>query len=166
MTVYNIEDLKKLMSSAKLQKRKEIASYFASVAAQESQKAQKIDFGDLLDKNDKKRILFIIKESLGDIFLCTALFRSIRNRYPRPEWAFYVATKPECKEILDGNPYLDKWIQYQPIMDNHLIMTGRVDHNGYFNVCYDVAAHTQKLGDYYHDIGSDKIDLPLKYETN
>ena len=153
------------MSPQKVQKRKEIANVFAQVAAKEQAEQQKIDFADLLDKNDKKRILFIIPESLGDVFLCTALFRSIRDRYPRPEWTFYVSTKPECKEILDGNPHMDKWLQFQPIFDNHIWLTGNNQTDGYFNVVYQPYFSTQRNFNYYSN-GEDIIDLPLKYETH
>jgi len=148
------------MSPQKAQKRQEIVNYFRSVAAEDNQKNQKIEFGDLLDKKDKKRILFIIPESLGDIFLCTALFKSIRERYPRPEWVFYIATKPEYKEILDGNPFLDKWLQYQPIFDNHVWLTGNSQTNGYFNVAYHPYWATQRSFTYYSN-GEDIIGPDL-----
>ncbi len=148
------------MSPQKAQKRKEIADYFRSVASQENQKIQKIEFGDLLDKNDKGRVLFSLPESAGDIFLATSLFRSIKERYP--DWTLYVATKKEYKDILEANPYVDKWLEWQPIFNNHIWLTGNNTHNGYFNVAYDVASKTQKLFDYYNN-GEDKISLDIKY---
>jgi len=148
------------MSPQKAQKRQEIVNFFKQTALQENQKQQKIDFGDLLNKNDKGRVLFCLPESAGDIFLATSLLKSVKSRYP--DWTLYVATKPEYREILDGNPYVDKWIEWQPIFNNHIWLTGNNVHNGYFNVAYDVASATQKLLNYYHDGGKDKIDLNLR----
>lgn len=151
------------MTPQKAQKRQEIANIFSQVAAKEQAEQQKIEFGDLLDKNDKKRVLLILKESAGDIFLATALFKSIRNRYPKPEWTIYFACDPQYIEIIQGNPYIDKILQWQPIMNNHVFLTGNNNHSGYFNVVYDIASRTQKLYDYYNN-SEDQIDLKLTYE--
>lgn len=151
------------MSPKKQQKRQEVLNFFRQTAVQENQKNQKINFEDLLGRNDKKRVLLVQPESAGDVFLITSLFRSIRERYPRPEWTFYVSTKKEYKEILDGNPYLDKWIEYQPIFDNLIWLEGKNDHNGYFDVAYLPYLGTQKLLDYMHH-GIDKIAFDISYE--
>ncbi len=142
--------------------RQTIDNYFRQVAAQENGKNQPVDFGETLDKNDKKRVLCVLPESIGDIVLATSLFKSIRERYPRPEWTFYFATKPEYFELLDGNPYLDKVIPYLPQMDNLVAMEGQGGHKGYFDVVYPIHAGTQRFLNYLHN-GTDKHDLQLTY---
>jgi hypothetical protein len=141
--------------------RPEIDSYFRKVAMSDNQKNNLTQnkFEDLLNKDDKGRVILVQPESTGDIFLLTALFKSIKERYP--DWAFYVATKPEYKEILDGNPYVDKWLEYSPMMDNLVWLEGNAKHNGYFDVAYLPYIQTQKILGYLHN-GKDKIDFDLK----
>ncbi len=113
---------------------------------------------DLLNKNDKKRVLVVLPCSIGDIFLSTALFESIRNRYPRPEWTFYFATSPEFFSLLDLNPHIDKIIPYNQSMDNLIWLEGQNSNKGLFDVAYLVHAPTQKFLTYVHN-GIDIHDL-------
>lgn len=144
---------------AKGASREGIEKYFRQVALNENASQNKTAFQDILNKNDKGRVLFVQPESAGDIFLCTALFKSIKERYP--DWTFYVSTKKEYKSIIDGNPYVDHWIEYNPMMDNLLWLEGNAYHNGYFNIAYLPYLRTQKMADYWHN-GVDKIDFELK----
>ena len=53
---------------------------------------------DLLDKDDKgKRIAYVMPESAVDVFLSTALLKSIKLKYP--EYNLYFVTKPEYNHI-------------------------------------------------------------------
>jgi hypothetical protein len=142
-------------------KREDIERYFRNEALKENQKNKKIDFSELLDKDDQKRLLVILPESIGDIFLATSLFESIRDRYPRPEWKFYFSCKQEYFEILEGNPHIDKLLNYVPQMDNLVWLEGIGDNKGYFDVVYPIHFPTQRLLSYLHN-GIDKIDLELK----
>jgi len=139
--------------------REQVENYFRQVALQDISKNTKIDFEDLLDKNDTKRIIYVMPESSGDIFLSTALFKSIKDRYP--EYSLYVATKSQYKDILDGNPYVHRWIEYNPIMDNLIWLEGNNQHNGYFDIAYLPYSCTQRMLNYLHN-GIDKIDFNLK----
>lgn len=139
--------------------RGSIENYFRFKANQENNEQQKISFEDLLNKNDKGRVLLVQPESAGDIYLCTALFKSIKNRYP--DWTFYVSTKKEYKAIIDGNPYVDKWLEYIPMMDNLTWLEGNAYHKGYFDVAYLPYVQTQKVVNPTHN-GVDKIDFELK----
>jgi glycosyltransferase involved in cell wall biosynthesis len=139
--------------------REAIERYFRDVAIKENSQKNQVSFEDLLNKDDKGRVLFVQPESAGDIFLCTALFQSIKERYP--DWTFYVSTKKEYKSIIDGNPYVDKWIEYNPMMDNQLWLEGNSTHKGYFDVAYLPYLRTQKIADYWHN-GIDKIDFKIQ----
>ncbi len=138
--------------------RGSIERYFRQVAIKENAAAHQVSFEDLLNKEDKGRVIFVQPESAGDIYLCTALFKSIKERYP--DWGFYVATKKEYRSIIDGNPYVDKWLEYNPMMDNQLWLEGHATHKGYFNVAYLPFLRTQKLADYWHN-GEDKIAFKI-----
>lgn len=140
------------------QKREAIEQYFRQIAQQEASKNTKIDFSDLLNKDDKGRVLVVMPESAGDVLLITSLFSSIKKRYPN--YALYVSTKQEYKGILDGNPYVDNWLEYNPIMDNLLWLEGKGNHKGYFNVAYLPHIQTQRMFTYHHN-GEDKIDFNI-----
>jgi glycosyltransferase involved in cell wall biosynthesis len=139
--------------------RENIESYFRQVAFNDIKNEKKqIGLEELLDPKDSGRVLYVMPESAGDIFLSTALFKSIKNRYPN--YSLYVATKPEYKSILDNNPYVDKWIEYSPIMDNAIFLEGNSQHKGYFDIAYLPHVNTQRIINYLHN-GLDKIDFNL-----
>jgi len=141
---------------SKGQKREAIEQYFRQVAAKELQEKSKVDFGEILNKNDNGRVLVVIPESYEDIFLVSSLFESIKNRYPGH--ALYVATKKDYKEVLEGNPFIDNWIEYNPIMDNLLWLEGSAANKGYFDIAYLPHIQSQRILTYTHN-GQDKIDF-------
>jgi glycosyltransferase involved in cell wall biosynthesis len=139
----------------------QIENYFRNVAQNEIAKQNTISIEDLFDKDEGLiRVLIVQPESLGDIFLVTALFESIRNRYPSETHKIYIATKPQYQEVIDGNPYIDKWIPYHQSMDSALAMEGAGPHKGVCDIVYHPYFSTQRLLDYTHN-GLDKIDLNL-----
>ena len=147
--------------SAGIQKQA-IENYFRQVAQEEIKKnAPPYTINDLLDKDEGfKRVIIVQPESLGDIFILTSIFESIRNRYPKETHKIYIATKPQFQELIDGNPYIDKWIPYDQQMDNAIFMEGAGDHKGICDIAYQPYFGTQRLLDYMHN-GIDKIDLNL-----
>lgn len=140
--------------------RQNIENYFRQVAVQENQKNKKISFDELLDPNDKgRRILLVMPESIGDVFLVTSLFESIKETYP--DHNLYFATKKEYFTVVEGNPYLHKVIQYIPEMDNLLWLEGYGSHEGYFEIAFLPHIGTQKVLNYLHN-GKDKIAFDIK----
>ncbi|MCM8784198.1 MAG: lipopolysaccharide heptosyltransferase II [Candidatus Omnitrophica bacterium] len=57
-----------------------------------------------------KNILIINVNWLGDVLFSTPFIRAVRNKYPDAHLACMIV--PRCKEILEGNPYLDELIIY------------------------------------------------------
>lgn len=140
-------------------KRNDIENYFRQVATKENQQMKKIDFQDILDKEDEgKRMLYVIPETAEDVFLSTSLFKNLKNQYP--QYKLYVATKPEYFSILKGNKYVDKIIQYFPQMDQLLWLEGMGDHKGYFEIAFLPYLGTQRVLDYTHN-GKTKIEFSL-----
>lgn len=137
--------------------KSEIEKFFRQTAFAENQKnnVHQVSFESLLNKDDKGRVILVQPESSGDIFLLTSIFKSIKERYP--EWTFYVATKKEYKDLLNGNPYVDKWLEYNNMMDNLIWLEGNSTHSGYFNVAYIPFVQTQRVLSYLHN-GQDTID--------
>ena len=140
----------------------QIETYFRQVATKELGESQKIELKDLFDEDkDLKRVVLVQPESIGDIFLVTALFESLRNRYPSDQYKIYIATKPEYRDLVEGNPYIDKWIPYNQIMDSAIVMEGGMGQTGVCDIVYHPYFSTQRLLSYMHN-GVDKIDLELK----
>jgi glycosyltransferase involved in cell wall biosynthesis len=139
--------------------RENVLNYFRKIAADENQKNQKTDLGDLLDKDDEgKRILYVIPQSAGDVFMSTSLFPSIKRIYP--EYNLYVATDPKFQSILDGNEHIHKALPYVQGMDDLLAMEGRGEHKGYFDITFLPHVGTQKIFNYQHN-AKDKIEFEL-----
>jgi glycosyltransferase involved in cell wall biosynthesis len=144
---------------AKGVKRPDIENYFRQVAWQENQKNKKLNFEDLLDKDDKgKRILYVIPQEEVDVFLSTSIFCSIKKNYP--DYNLYVATKQEFFEILDGNPFVHKVIPFIPQMENWMWTEGNKDNNGFFEIAFTPYFNSQKAINYIHN-GKDKIEFDL-----
>jgi len=142
--------------------KEQIENYFRQVAREDISKNTPIAFEDLLDKEDDgKRILYVMPESIGDMYLSTALFKNIKEQYP--EYNLYIATKPEYFEILEGNPYVHRVIQYLPQMDQLLWLEGHGDHKGFFEIAFLAHLGTQRLFNYHHN-GKTKIAFNLKNE--
>jgi ADP-heptose:LPS heptosyltransferase len=102
----------------------------------------------------------IMPESAGDVFLCTALLKNLRETYP--EYEIYFVTKPQYQCILKGNPYIDFVIDYYPEMDNVLLLEGVDTHKGVFDICLAPHLQTQRLASYLHN-GLDRIAFNLRY---
>lgn len=139
--------------------RQQVENYFRHVAREDNNKNRKVDFSEFLDPNDKKKILFVMPDSIGDVFLCTSLFESIRNQYP--EYALYVATNQGNFEVLKGNPNIKKVIPYIPNMDQLIWLEGQRGHKGYFDIAFLPHITTQRMLTYLHN-GQDRIEFDIK----
>jgi len=140
-------------------KREDIEKYFRQVAMKDN-KDQKMDFGTFLGKEDEgKRILFVMPQSAGDVFWTTSLFKSIKEMYPN--YNLYYATKKEYMDVLEGNPYIYRTLEYSPVMDNLLWSEGAGDHKGYFEITFLPFIGTQRMLNYLHN-GKDKLAFDIK----
>jgi len=140
----------------KRQNRDGVLNYFRNVAFQENQKNAKMDFADVFDKNDKKRALLVMKESFGDCYLVSSLFKSFKEQYP--EHDLYVACERKFAEMFLGNPYIHKILPYHPIMENELAMIGQVGNPKYVDVYFHPGIGSQRQLNY---LSNDKIALTL-----
>lgn len=129
--------------------RQQIHAFFIQVAQQENQKnghggsAVQVDFASLLDDTGKKRGLFVIKESIGDVAMCTALFESWHRQHPNSD--LYVATSPQYFELLAGNEHVHKVLPYIPAMEQELAMIGQGKGPRLFDYYYHTAVQSQRL---------------------
>lgn len=140
--------------------RDQMVQYMRGVAVQENQSnnVKHVDFSESLIKNNKKNLLIVLREAIGDIILSTSLLESFRKNYPSDTWNIYYATKPEYFEILAGNQNIDKLLPIQDFMDNEILCTGAGKHvKGYFDAYCSLGANAQKFLNY---LTNDKIHLP------
>ena len=140
--------------------RKHVENYFRQVAekenAQEDWKENAHEsFRKMLSEDDEgKRLLYVMPESIGDVYLSTALFKSLKETYP--DYNLYVATKPEHFPVLVGNPYIHKTIPYVPQMEDIYFLEGAAEHKGFFEIAYLPYVTTQRHVCYSHN-AKDKI---------
>lgn len=138
--------------------RKDIEKYFKGVAEKETL-AEK-DLEDLLDKDDKgKRILYVIPQSAGDVYMATSLFPNLKEQYP--DYNLYVATMPEFASIIKGNPHVHKVLPFIPKMENIHYLEGGQGNEGFFEIAFLSHVNAQKVSCYTHN-GLDKIAFDLK----
>lgn len=109
--------------------------------------------------NNNKKILLVVPESAGDIFLTTSLLRSLKNSYQ--EYDLYFACKPQYKDILRNNPYITKTIDYLPVMDNQILMEGTGEWKGIFDISIMATVLTQRMINYLNN-GQTRIALDLR----
>lgn len=109
--------------------------------------------------NNKKKLLFIVPESAGDIFLATSLLKSLRNTYY--EYEIYFACKEQYKDILVNNPYITKCIDYYPVMDNQIYMEGTAEWKGLFDISILATVLTQRVINYLNN-GQTRLAINLK----
>ena len=130
--------------------RSQVEDYFRKVAREHNAKYFPMKIEDYLDKEDKgKRILYVMPDSPVDVFLSTALFKSIKIKYP--EYNLYVATKPENFSILLANENVHATIPYTPQFDNPLHLEGVNDEGGYFEIAFTPHLSTQRISNYIHN---------------
>jgi len=144
--------------------RGEIDAYFRQVAMKENAASfNKLQLDEILSKDDEnKRILYVMPGSIGDIFLSTSLFKSIKKLYP--DYNLYIATNKEYFDLLDGNPYVHGVVPFEPHMESLKYLEGGGDHKGWFEIAFLPFVNTQRILTYSHN-GKDKIAYKdLKYE--
>lgn len=113
--------------------REKIVEFFRNVALEEVQKNTKTDIWDIVDKDrPNPRLLFVVKESAGDNYVCSALLEGVKENYP--EHDIYWMTEPKYHEILEGHPLIHKLLPYIPQLDNEMAAIGCGQENGLFDV--------------------------------
>ena len=139
--------------------RESVLRYFKGVADKENKDNKKTDLTELLDQDDAgKRLLIVMPERIGDVYLSTSLLPNIRKQYP--EYNIYFATQPQYFEILDGNPFIHKCIPYHDSLANLPLMEGSGDHEGYFEIAFIPFLGTQRIVNFPHN-GKDKIQFDI-----
>ena len=119
----------------------------------------RIIFDQIDSQQDKIKILFIVPESAGDIFLSTSLLSSLHDMYSPCD--VYFACKKEFFDILENNSYIYKKIEYLPIMENQTTMEGTGNWPGIFDISIIVTILTQRLSNYLNN-GNGKLAFQIR----
>lgn len=140
-------------------KRSDVLKYFQAVAEKENKENKKIELRELLDDEDpSERLLIVMPERIGDVYLMTSLLPNVKKQYPNHK--IYFATSAKYFQMLDGNPYIHKCIAYHDELANLPLMEGQGDHEGYFDMAFIPFLGTQRFINYTHN-GKDKIQFDL-----
>jgi len=141
--------------------QKQVYEFFVKTALEENQANNTIPFEEVLDKDDKgKRILFSMPGSSTDVLNSTCLLKYIKEKYP--EHNIYYASQPENEELLFGNPYIHKFLNYNPVMDDPMWGEGRGSHQGFFDFVLIPHTNTHKNFNYVHG-NKHKIEYDINY---
>tara|TARA_B100001094_G_scaffold326424_1_gene382539 strand:- start:586 stop:2496 length:1911 start_codon:yes stop_codon:yes gene_type:complete len=141
--------------------RQDVYNFFIKTAQKDNAENNKIPFEDILDKDDEgSRVLFCLPDNEIDIFNSTSLLESIKDRYP--EYNIYYATKKEYFDLLHGNPYVHKVVEYNSVMENPSWSEGHLGHNGFFNFCLRPHSNTHTTKNFQHG-GKHNIEYDLNY---
>ena len=126
--------------------RKQVYDYFIGEAKKHNSKAinpvEQVSLESLFDDNGHKRILLVMKESLGDLFIVTATFKDLKDKYPGHD--LYVACEPQFASVLDGNPYVYKVIPYHPMFEQELAVIVHGQQKGLADVFVHPAIQSQR----------------------
>jgi len=123
------------------------------------------DIIDSVDLDDVgQAVLVVIPASAGDVFFATSLLRSVKEVFPDKN--IYFSTKPEYADILKGNKYIHKVLDYHEFLfKGYLILHGFSDVPSIFSVVYTPTSISQGFPNYHHN-GLKDTNLEFKYASN
>lgn len=143
--------------------REQMVNIFRNIASQDNQKngLGQVKLEDILDNNVRKKLLLVLKESIGDLIYLTSLLKSFKEQYPDHD--IYLATDPQYFSIFDGNKYIHKLLPYQPFFDSEIAMTGQGSNKGFFDAYCHVGAYCQRFLNY---LTNNNLALDLTYASS
>lgn len=127
------------------QSRRQIHDFFIGLAKKQNSEAgqDKVNLEDLFDKEDKrKRVILILKESIGDHVILTSLLPSILEKYPENEYCIYVSADQKFWDVHAGNDKI-KLIPFFPQLRSELFVIGSGTDKKLCDVIIDLAISTQ-----------------------
>ena len=150
--------------------RNSIEQYFRETARRDIEGKSAIESLILKEHENEKKVLFVIPRSIGDVYMCTSLFSSIKSRYP--DYKLYVATMPAFQSLIRGHECVDAVINYHQDMEvfhkteggnNRETKAGFFSQHSkrIFDITYMPYINVQTHPNYTHN-GIDKIEFDLK----
>ena len=131
--------------------RNQIEQSFRKIALEHNNQNNQVDFKTFVDlERPNKRLLFVMAESGGDIFLSTSLLKDLKNKYGQDTDVYFMTQIEKFGDILSGNPYIHKVIPWFEPMANEMVAigAGQEKKDALFNYCICPAGPTQKYLNY------------------
>jgi glycosyltransferase involved in cell wall biosynthesis len=134
-----------------------IAQIFQQIAARDSQ-PKGVDIKDLLLKNDKKNLFFVIKEHEEECLLSLSLLEGARLSYPN--YNINIVTEPKFFDIFKGCRFVDNLLPYNPILEQELYIIGAGQEESIGDVFVMPTVATQKHLNYLSNNSPEMIKTP------
>jgi glycosyltransferase involved in cell wall biosynthesis len=165
------EDVKRIVSEISETDDGKMKFYnkLIDIAKYENKREKGLDIGDFIKDHNKKKLLYIIPCSIGDILSSLSVIDSLYESYPKEEWDIYASSEPKYLELFDHliGDKLANVLPYEQALDHYEILEGAGEHKGHFDVVFYPYLSTQRSVAYIHN-GADINKLqPIrgKYKT-
>jgi hypothetical protein len=134
--------------------RNQVEGLFRQIAGQELQKNNNT-FDKLIDNNNRKKFLVVLRESIGDLIISSAILSSLKKLYS--DCDIYVGCDPQYSEIFAGNSDVYKTIPYIQQMESEIWAVGMGENKGLFDYYLNLGIQTQRQLNY---LSRDRVILP------
>jgi len=131
--------------------REEIYSFFLKTAREENDKNFPLKLEDFIQDNEKKKIVYVMPQSIGDCVISLTIIKELSKIYPSKDWDLYVCTKPENFEIFKPFGYIKNLIPYCSEMNDFRIWEGDDKNDGVVDIALMPFLATQEAGSYIHN---------------
>lgn len=126
------------------QSRQQIYDFFIDLARKDNttKQSQTVGIEQIFPRvENKKNVLLVLPQSLGDNVIFTSLLPKIYEKYPLDSHQIFLATEPKYFEVYLGNEYI-KLVPFHPSFRQELLVIGAGGH-GVIDYFIDVSASAQ-----------------------
>jgi hypothetical protein len=128
--------------------RKDIYDFFIETAKRENSVDYPKNLKDFIKESDKRKICYMIPESLGDCIISLGVLGGLKDLYKDHE--FYVCTKPENFQIFKPFPWINL-IPYSPEFEHFQVWEGSGENQGLVDIWFAPFILTQRIPAYTHN---------------
>ena len=121
----------------------------------DKEEKRKLDLKALIDEGESLAI--VIPQAAADVMWINSLLSNLGDLYPNHK--IYIFTNPNLFAFIDDNPRVHKVLPYSTQIDNPLLLEGKGDHKGYFDLAF-FPHRIVNQGAFFHN-GKDKTTLEL-----
>jgi len=101
-----------------------------------------------VEKREVRRILLAIKETAGDVLICTGILPALKKKWPKAD--IFFATDEKYAEILEYNPYIAKVLPYHASMIQYRAFETWGPQENTFDIVYHPSVVTQHIPMWIH----------------
>ncbi len=119
------------------------------------EKQKTLDLSKLIDEG--KSLAIVLPQSASDMLWLNAIIGDVKKLYP--SYDIYIFTQPDLYCYIEDHPDVHKVLPYSKEIDNPLLLEGKLDHKGYFDLAF-FPHRIAMQGAFFHN-GKDKTTLEL-----